>query len=214
MDVQQSSECESEMIRSGDGGNKRLSSINQEPKGDVRNVSLDGSETVTKTEERMKVAGVVACLSATAFAIPHFWFYCGVSLTYPGDLPQTTPDNGALLIVGGFALLAAAYAIAFTHLLFVKRLPKLIVTLPALFGGIGFTFWGLSYFSMRMPLALGVVSSTSEFAARNAEPNAAWGYYWYSLFIVWGLSLVIAAFYYLRFMKSQQQPKVADNSLP
>ncbi len=188
--------------------------LGAEPNGGVRDVSQDGHEKVIKMEERMKVAGIGASIFAIVWAIPHFWFYFGVSLAYPGDFPADMPYSGTLLMVGGFGLLVAIYAIAFTHWSFVKRFPKLIVTLPALFGGIGFTLWGLAYFSLRILLALGVVSSTSQFAARNAEPNAAWGYYWYSLFIVWGLSLVIAAFYYLRLMKSQQQPKVADNSQP
>jgi hypothetical protein len=185
-----------------------------QPDGGVRNVSPNGSEKSVNAEERMKMAGIGASIFAIVWAIPHFWFYFGVSLAYPGDFPADMPYSGTLLMVGGFGLLAAIYAMAFTHWSFVKRLPKLIVTLPALFGGICFTLWGLAYFSQKILLALGVVSSTSQFAARNAEPNAAWGYYWYSLFIVWGLSLVIAAFYYLVLVKIQQQPKTDSSRLP
>lgn len=202
MEVQHSSDCRSEMIRTGDGEDKRLSTINLGSKGEVRNVSLDGSEKVMNTERRMKMAGIVACISAIAFAIPHFWFYYGVSLAYPGDFLPTMPNSGALLIVGGLAFLAATYAIAFTHLSFVRRLPKLIVTLPAWLGAIGFTLWGLAYFGLQIQLALDWAPSTSRFAAQNASSNATWGYYWYSLFILWGLSLGTAAFSYHRLKKS------------
>jgi hypothetical protein len=182
--------------------------------GAANDVSLNVGKKAMKTEERMRKAGMVACISATVFAVPHFWFYCGVSLAYPGDFPATLPNSGALLLVGAIALLAAIYAIAFTHLSFVRRLPRLIVTLPAWFGGIGSTLWGLAYFSLQIQLELGWASSASQFAARNADRNATWGYYWYSLFIVWGLSLVVAAFYYLRFMKDQQRPRIDGSSLP
>lgn len=154
-------------------------------------------------EQRMKIAGIIACISAVVFATPHFWYYYGVSLTFPGDFPSDLPYSGILLVVGGFALLAAAYAIGFTHLSFVRRLPELIVAAPAWLGGIGFTLWGLAYYAVQVQLALGWLPSTSIYAVQNTNPNAVWGYYWYSLFIVWGVSLVIAAFYYHKFKKSQ-----------
>ncbi len=153
----------------------------------------------------MKLAGMIACISAIVFAIPHFWFYYGVSLAFPGDFPPTMPHSEALLIVGGFALLAAIYAIAVTHLSFVRRLPEIIVTLPAWFGAIGFTLWGLAYFGLQIQFALGWVPATSQFAAQNANPSAIWGYYWYSLFIIWGISLGFAAFYFHKLKKSQDQ---------
>lgn len=157
-----------------------------------------------RLEKKMKVAGMIACISAIVFALPHFWYYFGVSLTFPGDFPSTLPHSDVLLVVGGFALLAAIYAIAFTQLSFVKRLPTLIVTLPAWFGAIGFTLWGLAYYALQVQIALGWVPSTSQYIAQNANPNAIWGYYWYSLFILWGVSLGVAAYYYHRVRKEER----------
>jgi hypothetical protein len=68
----------------------------------------------------------------------------------------------------------------------VRRLPALLITLPAWFGAIGFTAWGLVYYVIQVQIALGWVPSTSQYVVQNANPNAVWGYYWYALFILWG----------------------------
>lgn len=115
------------------------------------------------------------------------------------------PHADILWIVGGFAILAAIYAIAFTRSSLVRRLPELIVALPAWFGAIGFTLWGLLYFNLQIQIAINGIQSAPEYAANNASPNAVWGHYWYSLFIIWGLSLGIAAFYFHKLKKSQAQ---------
>lgn len=156
-----------------------------------------------KIEERMRMAGMIAGISAVVFAIPHFWFWFGVSLAFPGDFPTSLPHSDILWIVGGFAILAAIYAIVFTHASFVRRWPELIVALPAWFGSIGFTLWGLAFFGLQIQIALGWVPSTSPHVAQNANPNAIWGYYWYALFILWGLSLGFAAYYYHKLKRSQ-----------
>lgn len=164
-------------------------------------------------EKRLKLAGLMACISAIVFAMPHFWYYYGVSLTFPGDFPSTLPHSEVLLVVGGLALLAAIYAVAFTHLSFVRRLPSLIVTLPAWFGAIGFTIWGLAFFWLQVQIALGWGPSTSQYVAQNASPNAAWGYYWYSLFILWGLSFGAAAYYYYKLKRSPRSKSTAGEKL-
>lgn len=164
-----------------------------------------------RAEKGMRLAGTIACISAVAFALPHFWYYYGVSLTFPGDFPSTLSHSAVLLVVGGFALLAAIYAIAFTHLSFVRHLPEPMVTLPAWFGAIGFTLWGLAFFGLQVQIALGWISSTSQYVAQNANPNAIWGYYWYSLFILWGLSLGATAFYYHKLKKSQLSRTDGEN---
>jgi hypothetical protein len=158
-----------------------------------------------KIEERMKLAGIIACIAAVVFAIPHFWYYYGVTLTFPGDFPTSLPHSDALLFVGGFAILAAIYALVFTHASFVRRWPELIVVLPAWFGGIGFTLWGLAFFGLQIQIAIFGIGSAPQYAAQNANPDWVWGFYWYSLFILWGLSLGFAAFYYHKLKKSQAQ---------
>jgi hypothetical protein len=63
-------------------------------------------------EKRMKTAGIVAGITAIVWSLPHFWFWFGFSLTYPGDFPTSLPQSDILWIVGGFAIVAAIYAIA------------------------------------------------------------------------------------------------------
>jgi hypothetical protein len=155
----------------------------------------------------MKTAGMIAGIAAIVFALPHFWFWFGIDLAFPGDF-STLSRGDILWIVGGFAIVAAIYAIAFTHLSFVRRLPVWIVTLPAWFGSIGFTLWGLLYFGLQIQIAIFGIQSAPQYAANNASPNAIWGYYWYSLFILWGVSLGIAAFYFHKLKNSQKQLKI------
>ncbi len=148
------------------------------------------------------MAGIIACISAIVFAIPHFWFWFGISLAYPGDFP-TMPHDDILLVVGGLALLAAIYAILFTHSSLLRRLPEFIIALPAWVGSVGFTIWGLAYFGLQVQLAVQGVQSSSQYAFSDTNPNAIWGLYWYSLFVIWGLSLGIAAFYSYKLKKNQ-----------
>jgi len=165
------------------------------------NLRLQGAK-VMKIEERMRMAGIIASISAMVFALPHFWFWYGISFAYPGDF-QNMPKTNVLLIVGGFAVLAAVYTIVITHSSWVKRLPEFIVASPAWVGSVGFTVWGLAYFSLQVQLAFNNDISSQQYIASETNPNAIWGLYWYSLFIVWGLSLGIAAFYFHKLRKCQ-----------
>jgi hypothetical protein len=155
-----------------------------------------------KTEERMRMAGIISGVCAVVFAVPHFWFWCGVSLAYPGDFQEMSND-GALLIVGGLAVLAAICAIAFTHSPWIRRLPGWATTLPALAVSVGLTFWGLAYFGLQILLAFDGATSSEQYFASEANPNAVWGLYWYSLFIAWGVSLGMAALYLHELKKRQ-----------
>lgn len=155
-----------------------------------------------KIERRMRMAGMAASISAMVFAIPHFWFWYGISLAFPGDF-HTMSKTNALLIVGGLAILAAVYAIVFTHSSWVKRLPEFVTALPAWVGSVGFTLWGLAYFGLQVQLAFNNDTSSDQYFASDTNPNAIWGLYWYSLFIVWGLSLGMAAFYFHKLKKGQ-----------
>jgi hypothetical protein len=152
----------------------------------------------------MRVAGIIACISAMVFAIPHFWFWYGISFTFPGDF-QTLSKTNVLLIVGGFAILAAIYAIVFTHSSWGKRLPEFIIALPAWSGAVGFTLWGLAYFSLQVLLTLNNDISSPQYFTSTTNPNAFWGIYWYLVFLIWGLSLGISAFYFHKLMKCQNK---------
>jgi hypothetical protein len=165
-------------------------------------------------EKRLKMTGIVACISAIVFAIPHFWLWFGVSFTFPGDF-QNVSHADILWIVGGFAILVGIYAIAFTHSLTLRRrLPELIMTLPAWIGSIGFTLWGLAFFALQIQIAINGIQSAPQYAAANANPDAIWGYYWYSLFIIWGLSLGIAVFYFHKLKNCQKQSKIDGKREP
>lgn len=150
----------------------------------------------------MRMAGIVAGISAIVFAVPHFWYWFGVSFSYPGDF-ENTPRNAALLMVGGLAIVAAIYAIVITHHSWVRRLPEFVVALPAWGGSVGFTLWGLLYFGLQVQLALSNDKSSEQYFASDTNPNAIWGLYWYSLFIIWGLSLGLSAFYYHEVMRGK-----------
>lgn len=163
-----------------------------------------------KTDKRMRMAGMIAGVSASVFAIPHFWLWFGVSLAFPGDFRDMSGDS-ALLVVGGFAVLAAVYAIVLTHSSWVRRLPTFISTLPAWVGAVGFTVWGLACFGLQIQLALGDAASSDQYFASDTNPNAIWGLYWYSLFIVWGMSLGAAAFCFRRLKRCQS---VAAREIP
>jgi len=189
--------------------------IEKDSVGDVDKIeqpstsSEGGPIRTVKMEQRMRTAGMIAAVSALFFAIPHFWFWLGISLAYPGDL-QNTPKTAALLAVGGFAVLAAIYAIVLTHTCWARRLPASIVALPAWGGSVGFTLWGLAYFGLQVQLAFENAVSSQQYFASDTNPNAIWGLYWYSLFIIWGLSLGSAAFYYHRLMKRQDKASVEE----
>ena len=55
--------------------------------------------------------------------------------------------------------------------------------------------WSVSYFDMRIMMATGRVESGPEHAASDAHPAAVWGFYWYSLFLVWGIALGATAWW-------------------
>jgi hypothetical protein len=155
-----------------------------------------------KMEERMKMAGIISGICAVTFAIPHFWFWFGVSLAYPGDF-QEMPEGSVLLVVGGLAVLAAVSAVVFTHSSWVRSLPGWTTTLPALAVSVGLTVWGLAFFGLQIQLSLNGAASSEQYFASETNPNAIWGLYWYSLFTVWGLSLCTAALYFHGLKKHQ-----------
>lgn len=162
---------------------------------------LQGAKAM-KLEERIRTTGMIASVSAMVFALPHFWFWYGISLTFPGDFRDLSRTS-VLLYVGGFAVLAAIYAIVLAYTSWGRRLPEFIIALPAWVGSIGFTLWGLAYFDLQVQLAFDNAVSSEQYFASDTNPNAIWGLYWYSLFIIWGLSLGMTAFYFHRIKKNQ-----------
>ncbi|MEK4976932.1 MULTISPECIES: DUF3995 domain-containing protein [Bacillales] len=149
-------------------------------------------------ESRMKKAGVVACIAAVLYALPHYWWGLGFGFAFPGDFQETPDDFWSHAIgywgMGTIAMLAAVFALAFARP-WGRRLPKWMLVVPATAGSVLLSLWGFIYFALQYLLAVGRVQSAPMHAAQDASPMAAWGYFWYALFLVWGISLGIAAYH-------------------
>lgn len=148
---------------------------------------------------RIKMAGGVACAAAILYALPHFWWGMGFSFAFPGDF-QTRSDEFWTQAIGYWgmgiaAVLAAGFALRFVSFGRGKRQLSLLFIIPAGLASIGLTLWGFIYFAMQYLLAVGRVVSAPAFAAQDAHPMFVWGYFWYGLFLVWGLALGAAAYY-------------------
>lgn len=151
-----------------------------------------------KDRSRAKTAGYIAGMAALMYALPHFWWGLGIGLAFPGDFEEAPGEFWSVLIgywgMGGFAVLGALFALAFA-MRWGERLPRLLLLIPAWIASAGFTLWGFSYFVLQFQLAIGRVQSAPAFAVQDASPMAVWGYFWYGLFLVWGISLGAAALY-------------------
>ena len=142
-------------------------------------------------------AGYAACICALLYAIPHFWFGLGVSFMFPGDFETSTQGMSLNLFANYFMGTVAVGASVF-GLSFVRpwgdKLPRWFKVLFAWFGSILLSFWGSLFFVMQFSAAIGVTVSAPAFAEAHAHPMAVWGYYWYAVFLPWGISLGVAAF--------------------
>ncbi|MFG2296340.1 DUF3995 domain-containing protein [Streptomyces sp. NPDC048603] len=150
---------------------------------------------------RGRWTGYVAAGAALAYAAPHFWWGAGIGATFPGDF-ATAPHGtwGAAIgywVMGGVAVLGAVLAVALVHPR-ARRLPRRLLAVPAAIASVGMTLWGFTYFAMQYLLAAERVVSAPAFAAKDAHPQAAWGLFWYALFVVWGVMLGAAARHRLR----------------
>jgi hypothetical protein len=140
----------------------------------------------------------VAFAAALGFALPHLWWLLGLSWTYPGDFAEMTNQSTAQ-VLGEWAIVMLALSWALLPIALVKPwgrvLPRRLLLVPAWVATVGLVLWGLSYFHLRIMLAAGRVVSAPEYAAGDAHPAADWGFYWYSLFLVWGISLGATAWW-------------------
>ncbi|WP_329384078.1 DUF3995 domain-containing protein [Streptomyces sp. NBC_01351] len=141
-------------------------------------------------------AAYTAAAAALGYAAPHFWWGAGVAAMFPGDFATAPHGNLEAAIgywvMGGVAALGAVLALALVRP-WGRRIPAGLIAIPAGIAAIGMTLWGFTYFAMQYLLAAGRVVSAPSFAAGDAHPQAAWGLFWYGLFLVWGISLGAAA---------------------
>lgn len=153
---------------------------------------------------KMKWAGLAAFAAAMLYAIPHFWWGLGFSFAFPGDFSQR-PDHIWAELIGNWGMgvastLAALYALRFTR----KQAPGPLWYIPAWVGSIGLSLWGFIFFIMQYLLAVGRVVSAPAFAEQDAHPMAVWSYFWYGLFLFWGIALGLAAYQAQRIRKASQ----------
>ncbi|MCP3741867.1 DUF3995 domain-containing protein [Rossellomorea sp. BNER] len=149
-------------------------------------------------EKRLKWSAYIASLSALLYALPHFWWGLGIGFMFPGDF-ETAPDDFfakaiGYWVMGGLALVAAWLAFRFTRSSSFRPVGKLMIV-SAWIGSAGLTLWGFSYFVLQFQLAIGRVQSAPAFAAQDASPMAIWGLFWYSLFLIGGVSIGFASYY-------------------
>ena len=65
---------------------------------------------------------------------------------------------------------------------------------------------------MQYLLAVGRVQSAPMYADQDASPMAVWGYFWYALFLIWGISLGTAAYYGEKFVSRINQIVSLNNA--
>ncbi len=142
-------------------------------------------------------AGYVACAAALAYALPHLWWGLGIPLAFPGDFSDapTQPWMRVLAFwsMGAFSIFGALFALALVRP-WGRIFPRWMLLVPAWVASVVLTAWELGYFYLQYFLAVGWVVPAPAFAAQDAHP-AVWGFYWYGVFLVWGLSLGAAAWW-------------------
>ncbi|MCX5198575.1 DUF3995 domain-containing protein [Streptomyces sp. NBC_00249] len=145
--------------------------------------------------------GYAAAAAALAYAAPHFWWGAGIGATFPGDFAGAPHGTWEAAVgywgMGGVAVLGAVVALALVRP-WGRRLPRRLLAVPVLAASAGMTLWGFTYFALQYLLAAERVVSAPAFAAQDAHPQAAWGLFWYALFVVWGVTLGAAAWKRLR----------------
>lgn len=125
----------------------------------------------------------------------------GARATFPGDFAEAPHGTWEAAIgywvMGGVSVIGAVVALALVRP-WGRRLPRRLLAVPAVVASVAMTLWGLTYFALQYLLAVGRVVSAPAFAAKDAHPQAAWGIFWYALFVTWGIMLGVAAWSRLR----------------
>jgi hypothetical protein len=166
---------------------------------------------MVKVDPKSTTWGYVACISALLYAAPHLWWGMGISVAFPGDY-QSFPNNVWSIAIGfwtmGFvAVLAAIFALSFIKP-WGRRFPRLMLLTLGWVSSIGLAFWGLGFYYLRFFIEIGRVTSSSQFIYQDSTIHPIiWGYIWYSLFLIWGISLGLTVLQYQ--IRSRVQKKEA-----
>ncbi|MFU1795271.1 DUF3995 domain-containing protein [Paenibacillus azoreducens] len=141
-------------------------------------------------------AGYIACICGLLYALPHYWWGLGISFGYPGDFTAAPDDIASQLFsywfLGTAAVIASLYGLSFVYP-WGDKLPRRLKLILAWIGCILLSVWGFAFFVMQFLYAIGRVVPAPAFTAMDAHPMAVWGYFWYFLFLCWGISLGFAA---------------------
>ena len=117
----------------------------------------------------------------------------GISVAFPGEY-KAFSDNVWSVAIGFWvidfiAILAALFALSFIKS-WGQKFPRFILLTLGWIGSIGLTFWGLGFFYLRFFIEIGRAISPPQFIYQDLNVHLIiWGYIWYSLFLVWGISL-------------------------
>ncbi len=164
---------------------------------------------VRQLKTKSTIWGYLACVSALLYAAPHLWWGMGISAAFPGDY-KSLPGNVLSIAIGfwtmGFlAILAAIFALSFIKP-WGRIIPRSILLILGWIASVGLTFWGLGFFYLRFFIEIGRVTSSLQFTYQDSNIYPViWGYIWYSLFLVWGISLGITVLQYQRRSRVQSE---------
>jgi len=153
-----------------------------------------------QTKKASTIWGYVACISALLYAAPHLWWGMGISVAFPGEYKSSSDSFWSVAIgfwaMGFVAILAALFALSFIKS-WGQRFPRFILLTLGWIGSIGLAFWGLGFFYLRFFMGIGRVVSPPQFVYQDLNIHLIiWGYIWYSLFLVWGISLGLTVLHY------------------
>jgi hypothetical protein len=141
----------------------------------------------------------VASAAALGYALPHLWWGLGLSWTYPSDFAEITDQSTTLALADwGIAIFVAIVGTLFPLALvqpWGRIFPRRLLLVPAWVASVVLVLWSVGYFYLRIYLATGRVVSAPEYAAGDAHPAAVWGFFWYGLFLVWGIALGATAWW-------------------
>ncbi|MDQ0230205.1 DUF3995 domain-containing protein [Metabacillus malikii] len=153
-------------------------------------------------ENKKSYWGYIASLCALLYAAPHLWWGLGIDFAFPGKYIASTNDFWSIAIgfwgMGLVAILAAIFCLAFVRP-WGNKIPRLLLVIPGWITAIGLTCWGLGYYYLRFFLGINRVTPTESFIYYDTTAHSVfWGYVWYSLFLIWGLSLLFAVLNFQR----------------
>jgi hypothetical protein len=156
---------------------------------------------VSKGDDRRAAwAANVASAAAVLYGLPHLWWGLGVDFMFPGDMAKASESGNAVLGywgLGFFSILAAAGPQALVRP-WGRVFHRWLVIGAGWTVSVALVVWGLGLLYLKFFLAIGRVESAGQFVAQDSHPQSVWAWFWYPNFLVMGLALGAAIYYYQR----------------